>query len=370
MTTIDEVRVHRRSMPLVRPFITAVRTAYALEAVIVEIRDSDGRSGWGEAAVSWRVTGESPQSVTAAVLGPIREALVGLPVADLDAVSTAIRHAVAQNPSARSAVECAAYDLAARLAGEPLWRRLGSERRVVTTDMTLSALAPGEGLDDLVASAVAHVAAGFTTLKIKAGGGGDDRHALPAVRAAVGPDVTLRVDANQGWAPRQAVATITAWEDAGVGLELVEQPVSRDDLAGLGYVARSVATPVMADESVWTRRQLDELLAHDARTLVNIKLAKTGGPREALALAERAASHGLRVIVGCMSESDVAITAAGAVAAVLDTRGWSLGGAHDLDAGCWIAAGPARGGVRYAGGSIDLGEGPGTGISGLVAERD
>jgi L-alanine-DL-glutamate epimerase-like enolase superfamily enzyme len=367
MTTIDEVRVHRRSMPLVRPFVTAVRTAYALDAVIVELRDADGRSGWGEAAVSWRVTGESPESVTAAVLGPIREALVGLPVADLAAVSAAICGAVAQNPSARAAVEDAAYDLAARLAGEPLWRHLGGERRVVTTDMTLSALAPGAGLDDLVAAAVEHVAAGFTTLKVKAGGGGDDRHALPAVRAAVGPDVTLRVDANQGWTPRQAVETITAWEDAGVGLELVEQPVFRDDLAGLAYVARSVATPVMADESVWTRRQLDELLAHGARTLVNIKLAKTGGLREALALAERAAEHGLRAIVGCMSESDVAITAAGALASVLDTRGWSLGGAHDLDAGRWIAAGPALGGVRYDGESIDLGEGIGTGISGLAS---
>lgn len=370
MTTIDEVLVHRRSLPLVRPFVTAVRTAYALEAVIVEIRDSDGRSGWGEAAVSWRVTGESSMSVTAAVLGPIREALVGLPVAGLDAVSTAIRHAVARNPSARSAVECAAYDLAARLAGEPLWRRLGGERRVVTTDMTLSALGPGERLDDLVASALAQVAAGFTTLKLKVGRGGDDRRALPAVRAAVGPDVTLRVDANQGWAPREAVETITAWEQAGVGLELVEQPVPRDDIAGLAYVARSVATAVMADESVWTRRQLDELVAHGARTPINIKLAKTGGPREALALAERAAEHGLGVIVGCMSESDVAITAAAAVASVLDTRGWSLGGAHDLDAGRWIATGPARGGVRYAGESIDLGEEAGTGIRGLVPDRD
>jgi o-succinylbenzoate synthase len=366
MTTIDEVLVHRRTIPLVRPFVTAVRTAYALEAVVVELRDSDGRSGWGEAAVSWRVTGESPQSVTAAVLGPLREALAGLPVADLDAVSAAIRGAVAQNPSARSAVECAAYDLAARLAEEPLWRHLGGERRIVGTDMTLSALGPDERLDDLVASAAAHVEAGFTTLKVKAGGGGDDRRAVAAVRAAVGPEVTLRVDANQGWTPRQAVETMTAWEDDGVGLELVEQPVPRDDVAGLAYVARSVATPVMADESVWTRRQLDELLTRGARTLVNIKLAKTGGPREALALAQRAADEGLPTIVGCMSESDVAIATAAALASVLDTRGWSLGGAHDLDAGQWIAAGPVLGGVRYRGGAIDLGDAAGTGIAGLA----
>jgi L-alanine-DL-glutamate epimerase-like enolase superfamily enzyme len=211
MPRIQGVIVHRRSVPLVRPFVTAVRVAHAVDAMLVEARDSDGRSGWGEAPISWRVTGESAASVTAAVEGPLGSAVTGLPVDE-----------------------------------------------------------PAE-----------------------AGAGGDDMATLAAVRDAVGPDVTLRVDANQGWTPGQAVTVISAWEDAGVAVELVEQPVHRDDLAGLAFVTARVATPVLADESVWTRRDLRQVVTDRAADMVNIKLAKTGGLREALALAHLAEEYGI-----------------------------------------------------------------------------
>lgn len=366
MTTIEDVLVHRRSLPLVRPFVTAVRTAHAVEAVLVEVRDSEGRSGWGEAAVSWRVTGESPESVSAAVLGPIRDALLGAAADDPTSSGVRIEAAVVRNNSARAAVESAVFDLAARAAGQPLWRYLGGASARVRTDMTLSALSPTSRIDDLVAVASDHVAAGFTTLKIKAGGGGDDRAALMAVRDAAGPDVVLRVDANQGWTPQEAVAAITAWEEAGLGVELVEQPVHRDDLEGMAFVAKRVSTPIMADESVWNRRNLHELLTHEAGSLVNIKLAKTGGLVEALALARTAADNGIGVIVGCMSESHVGIAAAAALASALDADELSFGGVHDLDAGLWLRSSPVVGGATYHGEVIDLLDQPGTGIGGIA----
>jgi L-alanine-DL-glutamate epimerase-like enolase superfamily enzyme len=366
MPRIESVLVHRRSVPLVRPFVTAVRVAHAVDAVLVEVRDSDGRSGWGEAPTSWRVTGESAASVTAAVDGPLGAAVAGLPVDEPAEAGAALERAVVRNSSARMAVECAVYDLAARAAGVPLFRYLGGREQTLRTDMTLSAAATAAQARELVATAVGQVAAGFRTLKVKAGAGGDDVATLAAVRAAVGPDVTLRVDANQGWTPGQAVTVIRAWEDAGLAVELVEQPVHRDDLAGLAFVTARVATPVLADESVWTRRDLRQVMTEGAADLVNIKLAKTGGLREALALARLADEYGLGVLVGCMAESHVGIAAAAALASALAPRGSTV--PQDLDGGLWLTASPVDGGVTYAGESITLPELPGTGIRGLAAQ--
>jgi L-alanine-DL-glutamate epimerase-like enolase superfamily enzyme len=365
MTRIHSVTVHRRSVPLVRPFVTAVRVAHEVGAVLVEVRDGDGRSGWGEAPTSWRVTGESAASVTAAVEGPLGAAVVGLPADDPAEASAALERAVVRNSSARMAVECAIYDLAARAAGVPLFRYLGGRESALRTDMTLSAAATAVEARELVRTAVEQVAAGFRTLKVKTGAGGDDVAVLAAVREAVGPHVTLRADANQGWTPRQAVAIISAWEDAGVDVELVEQPVHRDDVEGLAFVTAQVATPVLADESVWTRRDLREVMTQRAADLVNIKLAKTGGLREALALARLASECGVGVLVGCMSETHVGIAAAAALASALAvTDGPTV--PQDLDAGLWLTASPVEGGIAYEGESITLPEVPGTGIRGLA----
>ncbi|WP_026940021.1 mandelate racemase/muconate lactonizing enzyme family protein [Humibacter albus] len=443
-STIAEVRLHRVAVPLVRPFVTAVRTATEIDAMIVEVIDSDGRSGWGEAPTSWRVTGESPQSVTAAVEGPLREAALGLPVNDPAGASLALERAVVRNSSARMAVDCALYDLAAQYAGVPLFRMLarssstparpepasGSSPRdtspravspatlradsaaasatAVRTDMTLSAVADATGIQQLVETAVQHRDAGFRTLKLKVGAGGDDVVAMQAVRDAVGPSVTLRADANQGWSPTRAVGVIRAWEDAGLDVQLIEQPVHRDDIDGLAFVTARVTTPVLADESVWTSRDAREVIARHAADMINIKLAKTGGIREAIALRDLAASAGVRVIVGCMMESHVGIAAAAAVAASIDASapvaavgvapgadpsGASPGTdpfdtssgtaaasaaspsaspklaaapmAHDLDAGLWMRRSPVHGGIRYEGETVHLAEAPGLGITAL-----
>src|SRR6202034_1332745 len=139
MARIHSVTVHRRSVKLVRPFVTAVRVAHEVDAVLVEVRDSDGGSGWGEAPISWRVTGESAASVTAAVEGPLSAAVTGPPPDEPAEASAVLERAVVHNSSARMAVECAVYDLAARAAGVPLFRYLGGREKVLRTDMTLSA---------------------------------------------------------------------------------------------------------------------------------------------------------------------------------------------------------------------------------------
>lgn len=365
MARIDRISVHRRLVPLRRPFVTAVRRTDAVDALLVNVVDTDGRSGWGEAPVSWRVTGESRESVRAAVKGPLSEAVLGMPGDDPGAASARLAHAVVGNPSARMAVECAVWDLAARTAGEPLHRYLGGSSAAVETDMTLSAAVTAADTDELLRTAEEHVADGFTTLKVKTGAGGDDFRIVKALRASVGGAVTIRVDANQGWEPEQAVHIINSWRDDGVDVELVEQPIHRDDIDGLAYVTWHTTTPIVADETVWTSRNLREVLARGAVDRVNIKLAKTGGIAEAIALADVAKEAGVSVFVGCMSESHVGIAAAAALASRLQATNGS-GGAHDLDAGLWLSVSPVEGGVRYIGPAVHLSEAPGTGIVGLA----
>ncbi len=357
---IERLIVHDVRIPLLRPFVTAVRRIESLDAVLVELVDTDGRRGWGEAAASWRVTGESPASIRAAANGPLADVVVGRGAQDVDVLSTELARSVVHNSAARSAVECALYDLAAQGSGLALSAFLGGSEAPVRTDMTLSA----EGTDELVRHALEHCDNGFGTLKIKVGAGQDDANAILAVREAVGADVVLRVDANQGWDPEQAVRIISFWEDHGANLEFVEQPVPAGSLDDLASVTRRVDTPVLADEAVWTLRDLTALVQRRAADLVNVKLAKTGGIAEALRLIQAATANEIGVLVGCMMESHVGIASTVAVAGTLAAA--DVRRAQDLDAGLWLAWSPVLGGVQYRGDAVGSAQGAGLGIEGLA----
>jgi L-alanine-DL-glutamate epimerase-like enolase superfamily enzyme len=360
---VDHLTVHTVPVPLRRPFVTAVRRADAIEAVLVEIVDRDGRSGWGEAAASWRVTGESPASIRAVVAGPLADLVVGRDVVETSALSDELARSVVHNSAARSAVDCALYDLAAQDAGLSLSSYLGGGEAAVRTDMTISA----GGTDELVLAALEHCRDGFGALKIKVGAGHDDSNALLAVREAVGVDVVLRVDANQGWDAEQAVRIIRFWEDHEVNLEFVEQPVAARQLDDLALVTKHVETPVLADESVWTMHDLNELLARRCADLINVKLAKTGGISEALRMIAAATENDLGVVIGCMMESHVGIAAAAAVASTLATV--DVARAQDLDAGLWLRSSPVVGGATYRQDVVVPASDPGLGIRGIGLRR-
>ncbi|GAA3652869.1 mandelate racemase/muconate lactonizing enzyme family protein [Microbacterium marinilacus] len=361
MAEIAEIRTQAVSVPLRRPFVTAVRRATTLDAAIVSVSDADGRVGWGEAALSWRVTGESADGARAVVEGPIAQALVGLPATEPGAWGPALAGAVAHNTAAKAAVDAALWDLAAQTAGVPVHRLLepGSARET-TTDMTLSAVGEATVLTD----AREHVAAGFHVLKVKLGtdAAADDR-VLRALRRGPAADVRLRVDANQGWSADEAIRLIRGWEEDGLGVELVEQPTPAQDVAALARVTRAVGTPILADESVWSLRDLRELVRAGAADLVNVKLAKTGGIFAARELIDAARDAGTDVLIGSMLETVVGITAAAHLAVTLPGR------VHDLDAGLWQAGAPVDGGARYDGERVVLDDRPGLGIRGPRRSR-
>jgi L-alanine-DL-glutamate epimerase-like enolase superfamily enzyme len=355
---ISEVRTHRVSAPMHTPFVTALRTATTVDALVVEVVDEDGRSGFGEAAQVWQVTGASVAGTEACVRGLLGPALLGRDPDDLVAVCRQVRRAVAGNEAAKAAVDVALHDLAARRLGVPLVRLLGGSTLSVPTDVTLSAGEAG----GLAAAARDRVGEGFTVLKLKVGldaAGDIDR--VRAVRDAVGPQPRIRLDANQGWTPREAVRVIHGIEDAGLDVELVEQPVPAWDVAGLAWVSDRVELPILADEAVYGVRDLVAVIHRRAADMVNVKLAKCGGLAPAGVLLGLAEEHGLGTMLGSMMETAIGVGATASLAAAYGTTAVS-----DLDAAWWLAASPVRGGLRYAGATVRLPDAPGLGIEGLV----
>ena len=363
MTTIARVDTTLASVPLHTPFVTALRRTDSVETVVVTVTDSDGRVGWGEAPQVWQVTGESLAGATACVETMLAPALVGRPLDDRDDLAAAarvIQRSVARNFGAKAALDAALRDLVARSEGVSLAALLGDGRReldnILVTDVTLSAGEPSALAD----TARDRAAAGFRTLKMKVGtDASTDVQRVASVRDAVGPDVAIRVDANQGWTREEAVVVIRALEVADLGVEFVEQPVVAEDVEGLAWVRGRVGLPVMADESCYGPYDLERIIRLGAADLVNVKLAKCGSLAIGRDMLRRAHDAGLGTIVGSMIESHIGVGAAAALVAAEPTTEVS-----DLDAAWWSAHSPVRGGITYAGDTVRLPAGPGSGIDG------
>lgn len=321
------------------PFSIARGTQSEYRVVWVRVTDGDGLEGWGEADPSW-FYGETADSVVAA-LGVYAAALPDDPCRLEDADAAMLR-VLRGNAAARLAVSAALHDLAGKRLGVPLWRWWGLDpARAPLSSFTIGLDAP-----DVVRAKVREAAA-FPILKIKVGTS-DDAAILRAVRETT--DRPLRVDANAGWTAKQALARLPLLDEMGV--ELIEQPVAPDDLDGLAAVRRAARMPVIADESCRTAADIPRLAG--VVDGINIKLAKCGSLREALRMVAVARSHHLAVMVGCMIETSLGITAAAHLAPLLDYL--------DLDGALLLARDPFAG-ASIAAGRVTLPTSPGLGVT-------
>jgi o-succinylbenzoate synthase len=352
---ITDVRLGRVRVPLKTPFKTALRTVDAVEDIIVSIHTDSGHVGYGEAAATAVITGDTHGSIIEAVGRIIGPRLIGEDVVNLNRIVRLVQTALERNTSAKAAVEIAIYDLWGQLYGAPLYRMLGGGEPVITTDITISV----DHIDKMVSDSLSAVARGFESLKIKVGKDiGLDVERVKAVHAAVEGRALLRLDANQGWTAKQAVHAMHALEDAGVHLDLLEQPVPARDLAGLKYVSDRIKTPVMADESVFGPLEVIELIEQRAADIINIKLMKTGGISNAVRIADIAAMYGVECMIGCMIETSISVAAAVHLAIAKSdviTR-------VDLDGPSLCAFDPVDGGVTFNEAEISVSEAPGLGI--------
>lgn len=351
---IAAIRTHRISAPLHTPFVTSLRRATSIESLLVEVIDSDGRSGFGEAPQVWAVTGASIAGSQQCVDEMIAPRLLQRDADDLTANCRLVATAVVGNEAAKAAVDVALHDLVARRLNVPLPRLLGATGLTVPTDVTLAA---GEPLE-LEKAAKERAEEGFTVLKVKVGtDAAGDLARIRAVCQAVGSGVRVRLDANQGWTAREAIRIINGISAEDLPVELVEQPVKRADLDGLAEVTRRVDIPIMADESVFGLRDLTEVIRRRAADMINVKLAKCGSLSVARTMLELAEAHGLGTCVGSMMEGPVGVGAAASLVAAFPTSIVS-----DLDAAWWLSDSPVSGGLEYIDGTVVLPDTSGLGI--------
>ncbi|GGM56286.1 L-alanine-DL-glutamate epimerase-like enolase superfamily enzyme [Halarchaeum rubridurum] len=333
----------RLSLPLEHEFGISRGSSATAENVVVRVTDGD-HTGVGAAAPAAHY-GETPATVEA-VLPDLLAAVerVGDP-ANHQRLAAAMADVVRDNPAARAAVDIACCDLAAKRADMRLYRYWGLDpASAPETSFTI-------GLDDterMRAKTRDAVAVGYGTLKVKLGTS-RDREIVAAVREAA-PDATLRVDANEAWTPREAVAN-TAWL-ADHGVEFVEQPVPAENPDGMRFVREHGALPVAADESCVTLADVSEVA--EIADIANVKLMKCGGPSEARRLIHAARAGGLDVMLGCMVSTNAAIAAAAHLAPLVDYA--------DLDGSLLLADDPYEGVPMPEGRiALDAVERPGTG---------
>jgi L-alanine-DL-glutamate epimerase-like enolase superfamily enzyme len=354
---ITGLRLGTLSIPLKKPFKTALRTTDKVLTNIVEITTDDGAKGFGEAPPTAAITGDTDGSIRDAIISRIAPAIIGRDVAELNDLLSAVDKSAVGNGSAKAAVDVALHDLWGKLNGAPLYRLLGGSRREFSTDYTISLNPP----DEMARDAREAVRDGYAALKIKVGDDFRlDMKRLSAVREASGGGVLLRVDANQGWKPKEAIRAIKFMEDSGLDIELVEQPVACHDIDGLKRVTDAVDTVILADESVYSPRDALKIIALRAADMINIKLMKSGGLGGALRICAMAESAGMECMIGAMMESKVSITAAVhlAVAKRIVTK-------YDLDPPILSSSDPVKGGAAYAGALISPPGAPGLGIESI-----
>jgi L-alanine-DL-glutamate epimerase-like enolase superfamily enzyme len=243
--------------------------------------------------------------------------------------------------------------LSAQTAGLPLYLFLGGALRPLVTDVTLGIDTPERTAE----KAVKAIEMGFRHLKVKLGLDTErDVQAVREVRRAVGPDVRLRLDANQAWGRQQAVETLRRMEPEVI--EFCEQPIPKDDVKGLRFLADRVAVPIMADEAVFTARDVLRVSDLESVPYINLKVAKTGGIRELIQADAVATTAGLTSMLGCMMESRLGLTASAHAALACGSVRFL-----DLDTHFELAEDPVIGGIRYERDEIQLPESPGLGAS-------
>jgi len=324
---IDALRVRPLSVALLEPFVIATGRVDATRAVEVE------------AEVSWR--GERAVGLgEGACLPPVTREDQGDVLRELEPHrSMELESLEGLGPVARAAVETAVLDAMARIAGVPVRVLLGGPGAeavdALETDVTV-AIAESTRMAELAREWGAR---GFRALKVKVGKDVDaDARALEAIGRAA-PAAALRVDANGGYSPAEAIALARACERLGLRVECWEQPCGEDDLDGMAEVTAALDAPVVADESVKTLEDLRVLALRRYADGVNLKLAKSGGMLACLAIGRAAQAAGLQLMVGGMVETRLGMTAAAHLAC-------ALGGVAfvDLDTAWLLADDPYQGG--------------------------
>jgi len=348
VSEIESVAVEPLDLPLDEPFEIALGTQTEASNLLVTVETESGATGYGEGSPIPPVTGET----RAAALETARAAadlIEGREVAGYRALVGEVRSAFPGMASALFAVETAILDAYCRERSLALSELFGGPPGPVETDLTIPIVDPETAAERASRAADA----GYEHLKIKTGAdvSGDVERVAAVADAA--PEAALKVDANQGWTPKETARFADAVGERGVALDLIEQPVPAADVAGLATTRSLVDVPVAADEAVFTPADAVRIVREEAADVINAKLGKSG-PLAVADIAAIARAADLELMVGCMLESAVGIHASAHV--VAGTGAFSY---VDLDGNRLLAEDV----VDDGGGPIHRISGPGHGVT-------
>ncbi|MEM3666020.1 MAG: dipeptide epimerase [Candidatus Bathyarchaeia archaeon] len=350
---ISRVEAVPFGVQLTEPFRIAFETITNTMGILVKISTDENITGIGEGAPTTLITGETQEGALVVVNRYLAPVLIGKNPFEIGALIEEMDKVILGNPSAKAAIDMALYDVIGKALNKPLYKLIGGYIHDVPTDCTIGIKEPKEMAKD----ARAIVQRGFKTIKVKIGiDVEEDVERVRMIREAVGDDVTIRVDANQGYDAKTAIKVIRELEPYDI--QLVEQPVPAWDIEGLAMVRHAVNIPIMADESVHTPRDALQIIKKEAADMINIKIMKAGGIYRAKQIAAIAETAGMACMIGCMLETKLAITAAAHLAA--STRNIQEA---DLDAPLFLSEDPIReGGIQYEDGTLKIPNLPGLGV--------
>lgn len=348
---IQRTEIYKLSIPM-HPFTIATGTMHFAQNIFIRVHTSDGIIGHGECSAFPMIAGETQNTCYEmakdfAALWKDKDPLA------IEERMNELHAFTAFNSTIKSAFDMALFDIAAQHAGQPLYQFLGGkEKKELETDLTIGIGSP----EQMAAQAKDFIARGVRIIKIKLGKNAtEDVERVKQIREAVGPNIALRIDANQGWDYEDALFALQSMYPFDI--QFCEQPMRYWNDHQLPTLSSYSEIPIMADESVFDHHDAQRLIEARACTYINIKFAKSGGILEAQAINKVCEQNRIECMMGGMLESRLALTAFAHFATANDNIKF-----YDMDT-CMLGhkTDPVTGGVRYNGFFVELPEGPGIG---------
>jgi L-alanine-DL-glutamate epimerase-like enolase superfamily enzyme len=334
---VKKIELYQMPVRLKEPFVISLGPLDYASNVVVVLRTDNGLAGFGECSPFMTINGENMD--TCMIVGQcLAQALIGLDPLAIGECSKRMDQVIYGNSSIKSAFDIALYDLASQEAGLPLYAFLGGNKnKILVTDYTVS-------LGDkhkMVKDALKIKADGFQVIKVKLGDSGEkDIERIRMIREAVGYDIPVRIDANQGWDTATTLSTLNAL--APFNIQHCEEPIPRWDFMQLPRIRKQSQIPIMADESCCDHHDAERLIGLAACDLLNIKLGKSAGFYNALKIIELAEPAGIKIQVGGFLESRLGFTAAAHLACTSDSIIYC-----DFDTPLMFTEDPISGGITY-----------------------
>ncbi len=349
---IKKISAYPTELELKEPFVISNESVDYGINIFIKIETDSDIIGWG-CSTPDTVTKENQNTVLKSI-NSIKNNIIGEDPIRIHYLNDLIEEKLSGNQSLKSGLNMAFYDIIGKKAEMPLFRLLGGYKNKIETSVTIGI----NPIDISIEKSKKYISMGFKCLKIKCGMDPDqDIETILAIRNTVGPNIKIRMDANEGYSLERALRVIETLERLGADIELLEQPTPAKYLYALKEVTSQCPVPIMADETALTLRDSLKLIKMEIADMINIKLMKIGGITNAIKANTFAEIADIPVMIGCMNESMGAMSAGVHFGCAFKNVKYA-----DLDSALDFKEDVVKGGAKYEDGYVIPSEKPGLGI--------